>query len=114
MTTWTDLIIGCPTCVAAGKSLPPVQWTHADCGVGQMEVSDDAELRCKSCGELSRHHLSGWKFACSAQHDTYSHVYYEPEHPASSYAIQIAIAGQLAQLMGKEWLMRFIDNLEEE
>lgn len=108
MAIWADLVGGCPTCVAEGAEAgPAVQWYHATCG-GRMEVSDEARLKCGSCG--TEGHIQNWKWACPRQGEPSYKVYYCPTS-VSSTAVSIAVGAAICPKMGKAWLMRFLDNL---
>ncbi len=108
--TFTDLVIGCPACCAQNRDAgPPAQFYHAECG-GKMQVSDEAVLKCSSCGLAA--HVRDWRWGCPNHGDPQREDYYQ-ETNSSAMAAQISVAGALTDKMGRKWLMRFLDNLDE-
>lgn len=85
----------------------PSQWIHANCG-GKMEVSDDAELRCKKDGTI--HHVKEWRWGCPEHGDPANQDYYQPTNSTTVAAV-ISVAGALTQKQGAAWLRKFLDNL---
>ena len=108
MPLWTELIIGCPACVADGNEPgPATQWYHASCG-GRMEVSDIAHLRCSECD--AEYHVSNWRWGCPKHGDPAREDYYRSTN-STAMAAQISVAGALTTKMGRRWLMTFLDHL---
>ncbi len=108
--TWTDLIIGCPACVAKGEDGgPQTQWCHASCG-GRMQVNDLAHLKCVSCN--TDYHVKHWRWGCPKHGDPSREDYYQATN-STAMAAQISVAGALTTKMGRKWLMTFLDNLDE-
>jgi len=98
------LIMRCPACIANGKSGGiPGQWYHHNCG-GKIWVGDDAFYYCETCS--SRTHVKNWTYWC-------------PEHSpgqflgtgSSHIANAISTSGQITSIAGRQWLMRFLENL---
>lgn len=56
---WTNLRIPCPVSGCGNRSV--INQTHT-CG-GQVEISNKARIRCRSCGTVS--HVRDFKFSCS-------------------------------------------------
>jgi len=56
---WTDLRIPCP--VGGCSNTTITNQTHT-CG-GQIEISNQARVKCRSCGTTS--HVRNWSFNCS-------------------------------------------------
>ena len=103
MAQYYDLQMRCPACIAEGKSGGPcVQWYHTECG-GQLQVGDDANYKCVSCGYIS--HIKNWRYACR-EHETD----FRPTTNAH-FANAISTSGQIASVAGREWLIRLLENL---
>lgn len=56
---WVDLQMSCP--VSGCPSTAVINQTHT-CG-GQVEVSNQARVRCQRCGAIDR--IRNWNFSCS-------------------------------------------------
>lgn len=108
MTTYYDLYIRCPACIAKGEPnlKPPSQWFHANqCG-GRIKIGDDANLKCISCGYIN--HVKNWRYACSAHETDY--------RPCTSagFANAISIAGEITSIAGIQWMRKLLDNLGDD
>jgi hypothetical protein len=110
MTTYHDLVMQCPACIAERgyDPKPPRQWYHASCG-GTILIGENAYCRCVGCGHSS--HVKHWRYAC--------HINLMDDRPtiaphfASSghLAHVVSICGGLANRGGTQWLLTFLENL---
>lgn len=105
MTTYYDLKIRCPACIAVGKSGGYLsQWYHTDCG-GRLQIGDNAYIRCSNC--YYQDQIKYWRYACES-HETS----YRPTN-ANSFANAIATAAQIANIAGVRWYQKLLDNLDD-
>jgi hypothetical protein len=107
MATYYNLIIRCPACLAEGKQPgPAAQWYHAKPGCsGQMQIGDDAQLKCAQCGE--RFHIKIARYACN------HHTDFRPTTPAH-FASAISTAGEVTATAGRQWLIRLLENMGDD
>ncbi|MDL5052662.1 hypothetical protein QQ056_03680 [Oscillatoria laete-virens NRMC-F 0139] len=108
MTTYYDLVISCPACLADGKPQgPATQWFHAKSGCGgKMQIGDDAQLKCANCGEAF--HIKVARYACTL-HSTD----FRPATPAH-FASAISTAGQVTGVAGRQWLITLLENMGDD
>lgn len=103
MSTYYDLIMRCPACIAAGKDGGvPRQWYHAGLCGGKLRAGDDACYKCVKCGVVM--HVSSWRYKCDGHSDYRSTT-------SAHLANAVSTAGQLVNVAGRYWLMQFLENL---
>jgi hypothetical protein len=107
MTQYYTVQMRCPACIANGKSGGPVStWFHANCDMyGELKVGDNAYYKCSGCNTES--HVKNWRYACESHESDYRPT------KAAHLANAISTAGQIASTAGRQWLMRFLDNLDD-
>jgi hypothetical protein len=102
MAKYYNLRMRCPACIAEGKPGGTIrQWYHANCG-GRLKVGDNAFYKCSRCGHAS--HVKNWRYRCNG-HGDYRRT------SSAHLANAISTAGQLTNMAGRHWLMKFLDNL---
>lgn len=106
---YIEAYLACPVCFEQGRNSKAVYWAHDCCG-GKMHLGDDAKYYCSKCGQRS--HVSNWKYGCPGHSSADSEELDFQFAPNATIASMIACAGQLTTSTGVPWLMKFMENLE--
>ncbi len=97
------IYISCPACADEGYYTQKSYWQHSYCGVGQLYLTELANIYCSGCGHES--HISNWAFKCpEGRHD-----FRVPT--INGFSAVLSVSSQVTTQMGQKWLISVLERM---